>query len=226
VYTNQSNHSDTITSENWYEVLNTPDVKYVISDPNTDPAGYRAVMSVQLAERIYGVDTIFSSLLGSHSKMTRTFSDGKYTIDVTKPSPDGKLVIGTSGPNVITILKEGKADYAIEYSSVAIQNGLPYIELPVGMDLSTPEHANTYATVKVKRVSGTTTATETGTPIIYAVTVPKNARSPDLGLEFIKILISKEGQDILTADGQEVIVPALGYGNVPTALKDSGVVMA
>ena len=226
VYTNQSRHKDTITSDNWYEVLNTPDVKYVISDPNTDPAGYRAVMSVQLAERVYGVDNIFTSLLGSHSTMTRTFSDNKYTIDVTKPSPDGKLLIGKNGPDVIAILKDGKADYAIEYSSVAIQNGLPYIELPVGMDLSSQDYAGTYATVKVKRVSGTTTATETATPIIYAVTVPKNARSPDLGLEFIRILISKTGQDILTADGQETIVPALGYGNVPAALKASGVVMA
>lgn len=226
VYTNQSRHKDTITSDNWYEVLNTPDVKYVISDPNTDPAGYRAVMSVQLAERVYGVDSIFTSLLGSHSTMTRTFSDNKYTIDVTKPSPDGKLLIGKNGPDVIAILKDGKADYAIEYSSVAIQNGLPYIELPVGMDLSSQDYAGTYATVKVKRISGTTTATETATPIIYAVTVPKNARSPDLGLEFIRILISKTGQDILTADGQETIVPALGYGNVPAALKASGVVMA
>ncbi|HNI42666.1 MAG TPA: extracellular solute-binding protein, partial [Methanoregulaceae archaeon] len=187
---------------------------------------YRAVMSIQLAERVYGVDTIFSSLLGAHSKMTRTFADGKYTIDVTKPTPDGKLVIGKSGPDVVTILKEGKADYAIEYSSVAIQNGLPYIELPVGMDLSSQEYADSYATVKVKRISGTTTATETGTPIIYAVTVPKNARNPDLGLEYIKILVSQTGQDILTADGQEVIDPALGYGNVPAALKESGVVMA
>ncbi|HPA08273.1 MAG: tungstate ABC transporter substrate-binding protein WtpA [Methanoregulaceae archaeon] len=226
VYTNQSKYNDEITPDNWYEILNTPDVKYVISDPNTDPAGYRAVMSIQLAERVYGVDTIFSSLLGAHSKMTRTFADGKYTIDVTKPTPDGKLVIGKSGPDVVTILKEGKADYAIEYSSVAIQNGLPYIELPVGMDLSSQEYADSYATVKVKRISGTTTATETGTPIIYAVTVPKNARNPDLGLEYIKILVSQTGQDILTADGQEVIDPALGYGNVPAALKESGVVMA
>ncbi len=225
VYTNQSKYNDKITSDNWYEILNTPDVKYVISDPNTDPAGYRAVMSVQLAERVYGVDTIFSSLLASHSKMTRTFSDGKYLIDVTKPTPDGKLVIGKSGPDVVSILKEGKADYAIEYSSVAIQNGLPYIELPVGMDLSAQENADSYATVKVKRISGTTTATESGTPIIYAVTVPKNARSPDLGIEFIKTLISQAGQDILTADGQEVISPPLGYGNVPEELKESGVVM-
>ena len=30
----------------------------------------------------------------------------------------------------------------------------------------------------------------------------------------------------LTADGQEVISPALGYGNVPAALRTSGVVMA
>ena len=119
-----------------------------------------------------------------------------------------------------------RSTQAIEYSSVAIQNGLPYVELPVGMDLSAQEYADSYATVKVKRLSGTTTATETGTPIIYGVTVPKNARSPDLGLEYVKILVSQTGQDILAADGQEVIDPALGYGNVPAALKESGVVMA
>jgi len=175
---------------------------------------------------VYGVDTIFASLLGSHSTMTRTFADGKYTIDVTKPSPDGKLVIGKSGPDVVAILKAGKADYAIEYSSVAIQNGLSYIELPVGMDLSSQENADKYATVLVKRISGTTTTTDPATPIIYAVTVPLNARSPEQGLEFIKILISKTGQDILTADGQEPIVPALGYDNVPAELIASGVKMA
>lgn len=218
-YTDSSKYAGTITADNWHEILNSPDVKYVISDPNTDPAGYRAVMTIQLAERAFGVDTIFLSLLGNHGKMTRTFADGTYTIDVTKAAGDGKLVIGKDGPDVISILKSGKADYAIEYSSVVIQNGLPYITLPTGMDLSDQAENSKYATVKVKRKTSTGTSTETATAIVYGVTVPKNAKNPQAGIAWVKMLLEKTGQDILTADGQTPIVPARGHGNVPAELK-------
>lgn len=219
-YTSSSKYADRITGDNWYEIFTYPDVKYIISDPNTDPAGYRAVMTIQLAERVYGTDTIFSSLLGAHGKMTKTFADGIYTIDVTKANGDGKLLIGKDGPDVIAQLKSGKADYAIEYSSVVIQNGLPYITLPSGMDLSDQTQNSKYATVKVKRMVSSGTSTETGTAIIYGVTVPKNAKNPQAGVAWVKMLLDKTGQDILSADGQTPIVPARGYGNVPTELKD------
>jgi len=218
-YTDKSNYADKITQENWYEILNMPDVTYVISDPNTDPAGYRAVMTVQLAERVYGLDTIFTSLLGSHGMMTRGFADGIYTIDVTNAKGDGKLVIGKDGPDVISRLKNGEADYAIEYSSVVMQNNLPYITLPGGMDLSDQSQNSKYATVKVKRKTATGTSTETGTAIIYGVTVPKNAMNRQAGIAWVKMLLDKTGQDILSADGQTPIVPAKGYGNVPAELK-------
>ncbi len=218
-YTDKSNYADKITQENWYEILNMPDVTYVISDPNTDPAGYRAVMTVQLAERVYGLDTIFTSLLGSHGMMTRGFADGIYTIDVTNAKGDGKLVIGKDGPDVISRLKNGEADYAIEYRSVVMQNNLPYITLPGGMDLSDQSQNSKYATVKVKRKTATGTSTETGTAIIYGVTVPKNAMNRQAGIAWVKMLLDKTGQDILSADGQTPIVPAKGYGNVPAELK-------
>jgi ABC-type molybdate transport system substrate-binding protein len=139
---------------------------------------------------------------------------------VTKTSPDGKkYFIAKSGPDAITMLKDGKVDYAFEYSSVAIQNGMPYISLPADIDLSSEAIASKYATVKVKRVSGNTTVTETATPIIYGITVPKVSRNPSGGTDFIKLLIGPEGQKILAADGQTPIVPAGGFGNVPADLK-------
>ncbi len=218
-YTNNSMYSNEITDQNWYQVLNRDGVRYAISNPNTDPAGYRSLMTIQLAERIYG-DGIFNSLIGTHSGITRTFADGIYTIDATKPSPDNKtFFIGQSGPDVVSMLKNGTVDYAFEYSSVAIQNGLPYISLPADIDLSSSNNSAKYATVKVKHVSGNTNATETGIPIIYGITVPTVSRQPDLAKDFIRLLLSPQGQQILIADGQTPIVPAGGYGNVPADLR-------
>jgi tungstate ABC transporter binding protein WtpA len=219
-YTNNSPFADEIDDENWYLILNREGVRYATSDPNTDPAGYRGLETIQLAERLYGVDTIFSSLIGAHSSITKTGSDGTYIIDVTKTAPDNqKYFIAKTGPEAITMLKDGKADYAFEYSSVAIQNGLPYITLPPEIDLSSEEMASKYATVKVKRVSGNTTVTEPATPIIYGITVPTVSRNPTAATDFIKLLIGPQGQQILSADGQTPIVPAGGYGNVPADLK-------
>jgi molybdate/tungstate transport system substrate-binding protein len=139
---------------------------------------------------------------------------------VTTTAPDGKkLTITPTGPDIAPLIKDGKVDYGFEYSSVAIQNGLKYIKLPSEIDLSDPDKMSVYQTMQVKRPSGSTTVTEVGMPIIYAVTVPVSARTPDMGYEFTKLLISSDGQAVLNADGQTPIVPAEAYGNVPDALK-------
>jgi molybdate/tungstate transport system substrate-binding protein len=75
--------------------------------------------------------------------------------------------------------------------------------------------------MQVKRPSGTTTVTEVGMPIVYAVTVPTSAKNPDMGYEFIKLLLGSDGQAVLNADGQTPIVPAEAFGSVPDALKPS-----
>jgi hypothetical protein len=41
-----------------------------------------------------------------------------------------------------------------------------------------------------------------------------------MGIEFVKLVISRQGQDLLAADGQTPIVPAEGYGTIPNALKE------
>ncbi|OPY35544.1 MAG: Molybdate/tungstate-binding protein WtpA precursor [Methanoregula sp. PtaU1.Bin051] len=219
-YTDASKYSGEVTADNWYKILGRADVRFAISDPKTDPAGYRSLMTIGLAEKKYNDATIFNSLLASNSRITKTVKDGVWTIDVTNTSPDAKkLTITATGPDIAPLLKDGKTDYAFEYSSVAAQSGLKFIALPTDIDLSDPEKTAQYQTMQVKRPSGSTTVTETGTPIVYAVTVPVSARFPDLGYEFVKLLVGSDGQAVLNADGQTPIVPAEAFGSVPGALK-------
>ena len=221
VYTNTSKGAATINADNWYTVLATKDISYAISDPTSDPAGYRSLMTIALAERKYGDSSIFTTLVAPYSKLTKVTDGAKYTINATNPSPDGKkLVITKTGPDIIPLLKAGTVDYAFEYSSVAIQSGLPYVTLPPEIDLSDPTMAARYANVQVIRPSGSTTVTEVATPIIYGVTIPTSTRNAAGGADFINLLIGKEGQAVLTVDGQTPIVPAIASGtNIPAALQ-------
>ena len=219
-YSDQSKYAQEINKDNWYMILGRDGVTYAISDPKTDPAGYRSLMTIGLAEGNYNYPFIFDTLVTPYSKITKTSSKNVWTIDVTTTAPDAKkLTITPTGPDIAPLIKDGKVDYGFEYSSVAIQSGLKYIKLPSNIDLSDPDKMSVYQTMQVKRPSGTTTVTEVGMPIIYAVTVPVSARTPDMGYEFVKLLVSSDGQAVLNADGQTPIVPAEGYGSVPDVLK-------
>jgi tungstate transport system substrate-binding protein len=220
-YTNTSKYANQINADNWYTILARPDVKYAISDPTSDPAGYRSLMTIALAERKYGDFTIFNTIVAPYSKMTETTDGIKRTIDATKPTPDGKkLTITKTGPDIVPLLKSGDVDYAFEYSSVAIQNNIPYVSLPTEIDLSDAGMSDRYLSVSVIRPSGTTTVTEAATPIIYGVTIPTSAHNAAGGVAFTNMLIGSNGRAILSADGQTPIVPALASGtNIPDALK-------
>jgi tungstate ABC transporter binding protein WtpA len=221
-YTNKSKYANEINENNWYIVLSRDNVKYAISDPRSDPAGYRSLMTIGLAEKAYNFQFIFDKIVAPYSKITKTVENGIWTIDATNPSPDAtKLTITATGPDIAPLLNDGKVDYAFEYSSVAIQSGLKYITLPSTIDLSDPTKMSLYKIMQVKRPSGSTTVTEVGMPIVYAVTVPTSAKTPDMGYEFIKLLLGSDGQAVLNADGQTPIVPAEAYGSVPDALKPS-----
>ncbi|HEX5631708.1 MAG TPA: substrate-binding domain-containing protein, partial [Gemmatimonadales bacterium] len=52
-YTDRSAGADEVGTDNWPEVLQRPGVRVGRSDPALDPAGYRALMAVQLAEIHY-----------------------------------------------------------------------------------------------------------------------------------------------------------------------------
>lgn len=207
-YANNSRYADEINSTNWYQILRRNDVKWGFSNPNMDPCGYRALMVIQLAEFEYGDDMIFEDLVEANSDITVSEADGIYTIDtnMTDLNPNtNRLMIREKSVELVTFVQEGGLDYAFEYSSVAKQHGLKFLELPESIDLSSEDNRDTYKKVKVQK----TTKTSTGKPIVYGLTIPNNAKNPTLAAEFIKYIINESGQSALRDNAQPPVVPGI-----------------
>ena len=61
-YTDDSRHSDSITSDNWYEILSYPGVRIMGGYPDVDPGVYRRIMIEKLAEKFYGLQRLAKRL--------------------------------------------------------------------------------------------------------------------------------------------------------------------
>ena len=214
----KSKYAAEIAPDNWHELLRKRGVVFGFSNPNLDPCGYRSLMVMQLAELYYNDSKIFDDLVLNNTAITISEdADGTFLITVPEdPKPNTEKVnIRPKSVELVALVEEGGLDYAFEYRSVAVQHNLPFVDLPELIDLSRIEYADTYKKVKVQTADGT----KTGKPIVYGITVPKNAEKPDMGLEFVKFVIGDAGQNIFADMGQPPIVPPEGSGDVPEDLK-------
>ena len=201
VYQEKSRYADQINPSNWFEILGKSDVAFARSDPNADPCGYRAVMTIKLAEKYYKNQSITKILLEK---------DLKY--------------IRPKEVDLIALLESNSIDYIFLYKSVAIQHGLKYIQLPKEVNLSNVEMDSLYKTVSVD-VKGRTPesiVTMYGEPMVYGLTIPKNAPNSKLAIEFVKYFLDpKGGQAIMKEMGQSPIVPSstVSFDSIPEPLK-------
>ena len=201
-YTDRSQYADQINADNWYEILTRDGVLYGLSDPDADPCGYRTLMVWQLAERHYK-ERGLNATLEQHCP------------------PEN---VRPKSVELIALLESGDMDYAFQYSSVCVQHGMKFVELPDQINLSQVEHADFYEQAKVEiagREPGTT-MTIMGKPIVYGVTIPRNARSAELALDFVAFLIGPEGQAIMERQGQPPIaapVASSGEDKLPASLR-------
>jgi molybdate/tungstate transport system substrate-binding protein len=152
---------------------------------------------LQLASQYYNVPNLSQSILAN--------SPAKY---VTSTETDN-----------IAALQAGEIDYLAIYTSTAEEqgSGFEYLNLPPQINLSDSSMAAQYATASVQTSSGT----QTGSPIIYAITIPTNAANPQAAEAFVNFLISSQGQAIMQKDGFVPINPAIADGitNMPTELQ-------
>lgn len=201
VYHEQSRYANELTKDNWFEILQKKDVAYGRSDPNSDPCGYRTVMTLKLAEKYYLNPTLSKSILDKDNKYMRP-----------------KEV------DLLALLESNTIDYIFLYKSVAIQHGLKYLELPAEINLSDIKMESLYKTVSidVKGKTPESTITITGEPMVYGLTIPKDATSPRLAIEFLKYFLGQNGgQTIMKEMGQTAIVPSatISYDSIPEPLK-------
>jgi molybdate/tungstate transport system substrate-binding protein len=120
-----------------------------------------------------------------------------------------KIMLRSMEVELSSALETGEIDYLYIYRSVAEQHGFEYVELPPEIDLSSLEYADNYSKVQVEMANGEVV---TGSPIVYGVTIPLNAKNPELATEFVKLLLDKPGQQIFIENGQPPIVPAIAEG--------------
>ncbi|NPA92490.1 MAG: tungstate ABC transporter substrate-binding protein WtpA [Chloroflexi bacterium] len=200
-YTDKSKYANEINSDNWYQILLRDDVIYGHSDPNADPCGYRTLMVWQLAEIYYNQPGLYQKL------------------DDHCPPAN----VRPKAVELLALLESGDMDYAFEYLSVAVQHNLKYVSLPKEINLGSPEMADYYAQAKVE-INGSEpgqTVTVVGAPIVYGLTIPKNAPHPELAEAFLQFVLGPEGQAILNELGQPPLKPPLAehYDRLPESLK-------
>jgi molybdate/tungstate transport system substrate-binding protein len=204
-YTPESRAADEITTENWYEIIARPEVKFGLSDPRFDAAGYRSLMIMQLAEGYYGNPTIFERVyLGRFKEPIRVEKTGSQQVihvpELLETTPESNIMVRGGSVALLALLESGDIDYAFEYESVARQHGLRYVELPSELNLSDPSHASDYASVQVRldfqRFSSVKPEFN-GEVIGYGITIPSNAPNPQAAQDFVDFLLGPQGTAIM-----------------------------
>jgi molybdate/tungstate transport system substrate-binding protein len=200
VHRKESRKVDVISAANWPEILLDNQVAFGRSDPDADPCGYRAVLTMQLAERHYRKPGFAERLLAKDRQHIRP----KET-------------------DLLALLESGAIDYIFLYRSVAEQHRLPFVVLPDQVNLKRPELADLYRSVSVQVRGGKPgeKLTMFGEPMVYGLTVPTKAPRAELAVAFCAFVLGPEGSALLAKLGQPSLVPSPtpSFGQVPLALK-------
>lgn len=201
VYTDKSRHSDKINEKNWYNILNYEDVDFGRADPNSDPCGYRTVLMLQLAEKYYNIPGLANRILSQDNRFIRP-----------------KEV------DLIALLESNSIDYIFLYKSVAIQHGLKYLNLPDDINLKNPSFASKYGIVATT-INGSEPGTKTtvkGEPMVYGVTILRDAPNKRAAEAYLKFLLEKDnGMRIMEKNGQPSVVPMINENKdkIPVGLR-------
>lgn len=201
VYGDHSPHYENFSADNWFNVIKSEDVVFGRAEPDSDPCGYRTVFAMQLAETYYKQAGLADALL-------------KKDVEYIRPKET----------DLIALFETETVDYFFIYRSVAEQHGMKYILLPDEINLKKPDLAESYrmATIELSGKKPGETITRGGEPMVYGITIPRNAPNPAIAQKFVEFLLNKDqGMAIMAKNGQPSVVPSVtsSYHMIPEALK-------
>jgi len=228
-YTNSSKYANEVNVTNWFSILQRPDVVFGFPNPMIDALGYRALMTIQLAEAYYGNSTIFYNLVTKNfdPPISSICDQENCTIVVPEvQQPKGNnVILRASSILLIPLLEFNTIDYCFLYLSSARQYGLQYIEFPDKFNLGNPQFDDLYGNVTVRfehQRFGSVGLDREGKTIYYGFTIPHNAIRLDLAIDFATFLLSEEGRDIFQSVWHPVFHPSYTDDKqaIPTSLQD------
>ena len=196
-----SRRASDIDKDNWYDILLEKNIAFGRSDPNADPCGYRAVLTMILAEKFYNSPDLVAKMLAK---------DRRY--------------IRPKEVDLLALLEVGELDYIFIYRSVAEQHKLKYVVLPDDINLKREEFADFYksASVRITSKGPRTFITKTAAPIVYGITILKNAPNRKAALAFLAFLLDADkGGAILEKNSQTFLAPSPTntFDKIPESLK-------
>ena len=201
VYQDKSHYSNQINAKNWFDILMKKDVAFARADPNADPCGYRTVMSLQLAEEFY-----------KRPGLAKMITDKDQNF------------IRPKEVDLLALLESESIDYIFLYRSVAIQHKLKFVTLPDEINLKNPAYADKYSKASTEITGKEPGKKEVvkGEPMIYGVTMLRNAPNKPVAIAFLRFLLSKDkGMKIMEKNGQPSVIPMVirNYEKLPDELK-------
>ena len=200
-YTLRSRHARDITADNWMSMLARHEVQVGRTDPDRAPAGYRTLIMLQLAERFYHSPGLASRLLANAPKRN----------------------MRGNAAELAALLQAGELDYIYEYESLAVSHGFRFVHLPAEIDLGDASLAPQYAVASV-RVRGATpkdSTTMTGGPILYALSIPRQAPHAAAAERFVAELLGRDGRRRLREQHVDALDAPRFVGDAPKALRDA-----
>jgi molybdate/tungstate transport system substrate-binding protein len=198
-YVSGSKGAEKINATNWRTVIMEPGVEVGRADPNTDPSGYRTLLTMQLAEQHYREPGLYARLLAAAPQRN----------------------VRPREADQVALLQTHELDYIWTYQNLAENDGLKFVKLPDAIDLGSPADSAAYSRVST-RVLGKTpgdTITMRGAPILFALTVPVQAPQRALAERFVAFVLSPDGQRILRSQHLDALEHPVSLGtDIPVAM--------
>lgn len=185
------------STQAWYDFysnLTSGQVKVGISDPNADPAGYRAWIVLEAAGRAYA-------------------NNASYFVDRMLANTGN--VTAASAADLVPSLQSGNIQFLFIYKSDITALGLNYLQLPSGVNLGTPSYNSYYS----QFTYNTTGGLEKGGAITLWITVPKDSTNYNESVQFVSFVVLNY-KTVLNGFGLVYISPPKLYNDtdadVPT----------
>lgn len=197
--------TETISADNWPELLLMPEVRLGRGDESTAPIGFQTLLLWELAEGNYGPGKVGEDLAG---RLKAKVKKEHVVPDIME---------------LVVQLQARAIDYAFVFRSIAEEHNLKVVRLPDTYNLGSPsmEHIYSKAAVPVVLKTGAVPTRIKGAPIVYGVTIPKSAPNPAGARRVLEFLLGEEGRRILKRSGFRPLNPPRGLnsGRLPPTLK-------
>ena len=161
----------------WWQILETPGVRFGRTDPNTDPQGLNIIFTMRLAADYYHQPDLADKILGPQINPQQIFQE----------------------PDVMARLQAGQLDASSAYKTQPGALGLPFLSLPKEINLGDASMEDAYKKVTVT-LNGKTLHPA---PLVFYAAVLKDAPQPELANRFLTWLQGPDAREILSRYGYD-----------------------